>query len=109
MTVAKEREKALKQAQKIAPSPGASRGVVTPSKGSKKTGVSIASGSSTPARKNTDQQQFDIAGLNLNDGSPEIVEEIPKMSLAKEKVIEEAKQVLEDEKGKKGISIVVIG
>jgi len=48
--------------------------------------------------------------LNLNDNETnEVVEEAPKLSLAKEKVLEEAKRVLDREGEKKGISIVVIG
>lgn len=82
-------------------------------KGSKKSSMSsAASGSSTPARKNTtDQQQMDIAGLNLNDKTTdrEVVEELPKISLAREKVLEQAKLALEAQGEKKGISIVVIG
>jgi elongation factor 1 alpha-like protein len=83
-------------------------------KGSKKSSISSAvSGSSTPARKNTtDQQQLDMAGLNLNDKTtdrPEVVEELPKISLAREKVLEQAKLALEAQGEKKGISIVVIG
>jgi elongation factor 1 alpha-like protein len=87
----------------------------TPSKGGKKAMASIASsGTSTPARKNntTDQQQLDMAGLNLSDtltGKKQIVEEPPKVSMAREKVLEEAKRALEADEGKKGISIVVIG
>ena len=48
--------------------------------------------------------------MNLNDNETnEVVEEAPKLSLAKEKVLEEAKRVLDREGEKKGISIVVIG
>jgi len=54
---------------------------------------------------------MDIAGLNLNDKTTdrEVVEELPKISLAREKVLEQAKLALEAQGEKKGISIVVIG
>lgn len=48
-------------------------------------------------------------GLNLNGTLAGTTEEPPKVSMAREKVLEEAKRVLEAEEGKKGISIVVIG
>ena len=59
-------------------------------------------------------QQLDISGLNLNEknsDATECVQEPPKISLAREKLLEEAKRVLgvEGENGKKGVSIVVIG
>lgn len=54
-----------------------------------------------------------MSGLNLEsklaDKSDVIDEPPPKMALAKEKVIEEARKVLETEGVKKGLSIVVIG
>jgi hypothetical protein len=59
-----------------------------------------------------DQQQLDITGLNLNDtltGKRQVAEEPPKVNMAREKVLEEAKRALEADEGKKGISIVVIG
>ena len=59
-----------------------------------------------------DQQQLDIIGLNLNDilvVKKQVVEEPPKVNMAREKALEEAKRALEAEEGKKGISIVVIG
>jgi elongation factor 1 alpha-like protein len=54
---------------------------------------------------------MDIAGLNLNDKTTdrEVVEELPKISLAREKVLEQAKLALDAQGEKKGISIVVIG
>jgi elongation factor 1 alpha-like protein len=39
----------------------------------------------------------------------QVVEEPPKVSMAREKVLEEARRALEAEEGRKGISIVVIG
>lgn len=84
----------------------------TPTKGTNKVKASTASGGFTPAMKDTtDQQQLDISGLNLNDTltTKEPVEEPPKVSMAREKVLEEAKRALEVDKGKKMISIVVIG
>ena len=59
-----------------------------------------------------DQQQLDITGMNLNDtlyGKRLVAEEPPKVNMAREKVLEEAKRALEADDEKKGISIVVIG
>ena len=85
----------------------------SPAKGQKKA-VSVA-GPSTPSKKHIlDQQQFDISGLNLNEqnsDATECVEEPPKISMAREYLLEEAKRALraEGDNGKKGVSIVVIG
>jgi elongation factor 1 alpha-like protein len=57
-------------------------------------------------------RDVDIAGLNLNDKVEEaIVEEPPKVTIAREKVLEEAKKELEakEKQGKKAVSLVVIG
>ncbi|KAF8901630.1 hypothetical protein CPB84DRAFT_1846637 [Gymnopilus junonius] len=106
---AKEREKALKLAQNSA---GSSRATtpVGAAKGAKKSSIGI----STPVRRAAnDQQNLDLAGLNLDDKTDqsEIAEEPPKMSLSREKVLEEAKRALENEShgAKQRISIVVIG
>lgn len=58
-----------------------------------------------------DQQALDISSLNLDAGeAPEAVDEPPpKMSLAREKVLEEARKALEDTTKKKAVSLVVIG
>ncbi|KAF9569399.1 hypothetical protein CPC08DRAFT_623617, partial [Agrocybe pediades] len=61
-----------------------------------------------------DQQQLDMSGLNLVDKKSDmddVAEEPPKMSIAREKILEEAKRALDAEGShtKKGISIVVIG
>ena len=109
-TVAKEREKALKllQLKAAAASLANSRTPVgSPAKGQKKV-------ASTSKKHNVDQQQLDISGLNLNGQNSDVtecVEEPPKMSMAREKLLEEAKQALsvEGENGKKGVSMVVIG
>lgn len=80
-----------------------------------KTKKAISSGFSTPVKKvSIDQQQIDISGLNLEDKRAnvnEVAEEPPKMTIAREKILEEAKRALdaEDKHTKKGISIVVIG
>lgn len=122
-TVAKEREKALKLSQLKATASSLANSqsgilVASPAKGQKKVAsvVSRASGSSTPSKKyNMDQQQLDISGLNLNGqnshATTECAEEPPKISMARENLLEEAKRALdvEDENGKKGVSIVVIG
>ena len=114
-TVAKEREKALKLSQlKAAASSLANSGspVGSPAKGQKK--VASASVASPSKKHNVDQQQLDISGLNLNglnSNVTECVEEPPKMSMAREKLLEEAKRALsaEVENCKKGVSMVVIG
>lgn len=67
-----------------------------------------------PSRRATvDQQQMDMSGLNLKDKAPEaeVIDEPPKITVSREKILEEAKHVLdaENQNGKKGISIVVIG
>lgn len=80
----------------------------TPTK--KKTGPSgKKSGSSTPARS-LDPRQLDLSALNLSkdeDGDTR-PEELPQMSFAKEKLVDEAKRAIEAE-GEKGVSLVVIG
>ncbi|KAH9482958.1 HBS1-like protein [Psilocybe cubensis] len=99
-------------AQRSATSSRASTPVGSPAKGPKK---APSVGTSTPLRKaSNDQQNLDMAGLNLNenvDVSSTIAEEPPKMILARDKVLEEAKRLLDAESanGKKGISLVVIG
>lgn len=104
LTAAKEREKAQKlAAQKAAPPPAAKvpRKAPTPN------------GKAAPAKKATvDQQQLDISALNLNNEKPaEPEEEPPKMTIAREKVLEEAKRALDvdSQTGKKGINLVVVG
>ncbi|KAF8529943.1 EF Tu GTP binding domain-containing protein [Gautieria morchelliformis] len=57
-----------------------------------------------------DQQQFDMASLNLQNNPDAFEEEPPKMTLAREKVLQQAREALQgDSKGKRGISLVVIG
>lgn len=56
---------------------------------------------------------MDMSALNLKDDSERVVsiEEAPKITIAREKVLEEARRALDAENrtGKKSISIVVIG
>lgn len=70
-------------------------------------------GKATPVKKATvDQQELDISALNLNNDKPtDPEEEPPKMTIAREKVLEEAKRALDvdSQTGKKGINLVVIG
>ena len=57
-----------------------------------------------------DQQQFDMASLNLQNNSEGFEEEVPKVTLAREQVLQQARAALEgDNQGKRGISLVVIG
>lgn len=131
LTAAKERDKVQKSpAQRsVAGSAGSSRaptpGAVTQkNKTSANANVSVnTSGSikfsapSAPAKgKNVDQRELDISALGLDTkvktmelGEPP--EEVPKASLARDKLLEEAQRVatggLVD--GRKAVSIVVIG
>lgn len=70
----------------------------------------VAQTATPSAMKAVDQQAMDLSGLNLDDEEPQAVldEPPPKVSIAREKVLEEARKVLESE-GKKGVSLVVIG
>ena len=112
-TVAKEREKALKLSQlKAAASSLADSGTPV---GSRVKGQKKVSSLASPSKKHdVDQQQLDISGLNLNGQNSDVtecVEEPPKMSMARENLLEEAKRALsvEGENCKKGVSMVVIG
>ncbi|KAG6833838.1 hypothetical protein H0H87_011772 [Tephrocybe sp. NHM501043] len=110
---ASEREKALKKASgsTSASSSRPSSALSTPTK--KKAGpTGKKSGSSTPAR-GMDQRHLDLSALNLTrdedaDAGPE---EPPQMSFAREKLLEEARRVIEaeGENKKKGVSLVVVG
>lgn len=55
-----------------------------------------------------DQRQLDLSGLNISSIDEKVFEEPPKTTIAREKVIEEAKKKQNDA-GKKGVSLVVIG
>jgi elongation factor 1 alpha-like protein len=74
------------------------------------------SGASTPVRRpagteKMDQQLFDFAGLNLQVEEPQIVEEVPRVTLAREKLLEEVAKALQTgvDGGKKGVNLVVVG
>ena len=74
------------------------------------------SGTSTPVPRRagmekTDQQLLDFTGLNLQVEELHMVEEeIPKVTLAQEKLLEEVAKVLQTGvDGKKGVNLVVIG
>lgn len=57
-----------------------------------------------------DQQQFDIASLNLQGDTEDFEEVVPKVTLAREIVLQQARAALEgDNQGKRSISLVVIG
>lgn len=102
----REREKAQKlEAQRNLTSASSSRAASPAPKTPKKTNA-VKSGASTPLR--TTKIAIDMAGLHLKED--EEVEEPPKMSLAKEKVMEEARASLESQKNSKAaVSLVVIG
>ena len=60
----------------------------------------------------TDAGQLDLAGLNLDSPeprSPIVDEPPPKITVSREKVLEEARKALEGKDEKKGVSLVVIG
>ena len=78
----------------------------------------IARGKKTPAsnpisqqKPALDQQALDISSLNLHlSDAQEVVDELPpKMSLAREKVLEEVRRSIGDTTKKKAVSLVVIG
>lgn len=90
-----------------------SSAIASPARGPKKA-TSIGIKSVVPSRQQfADQQEMDMSALNLKDDSERVVsiEEAPKITIAREKVLEEARRALDAENrtGKKSISIVVIG
>ena len=98
----KEREKAAKQQAHAQQAQNKKGAASAPKKGP----------STAPARQ-MDQNELDIAGLNLADDAPlEVIpEEPPKTPAAIEKLIEEAKAALTaQEKGeRRSLSMVVVG
>lgn len=106
-SAAKEKEKAAKLAAQKA------QAAAKASAGPKKKAATPASGTATPVRRGTaDAQQLDIAGLNLQSKEEPVADEPPpKLSMAREKVLEEARQAMEaaNASGNKAVSIVVIG
>lgn len=77
----------------------------------KKAGTSALPPSSAIQKLYTEQQTIDISSLNLDVGDIEqtVDEPPPKMTLARERVLEEALKAIEDTTKKKEISLVVIG
>lgn len=60
--------------------------------------------------RSTDIRQLDLAGLNLDDETVLPIDEPPpKITVAREKVLEEARKQLEGNADKKTVSLVVIG
>ncbi|KAF7301549.1 Tr-type G domain-containing protein [Mycena indigotica] len=84
-------------------------------KGPKKTSTTSPKPTTTPAKsatpgRNVDQRELDLSALNLVNDEPLGDEEIPKASFARDKLLQEVRTSLEiQEKGKKALSIVVIG
>lgn len=108
---AKEREKAQKLAQQKKAAETTSRlqsAAPTPKKGSSSGGKK--SGISTPLR-GTDARQLDLSGLNLNIGNDTMQPEEPppKMTMARESVLEEARRALKGKDDKRSVNLVVIG
>jgi len=59
-----------------------------------------------------DQKNFDLSALNLTEddgGGGSMPEELPKLTMAREKLLEEAKRSLEMEGRRQALSLVVIG
>lgn len=108
--VAKEREKKEK-AEKLAAQKRAAEAASTPSTPKRKMGKLPASGAATPVRRmgaGIDQGALDMAGMNLQEKDEPVRDEPPpKMALAKEKVLEEARQALNGERA--ALSLVVVG
>ena len=120
---AKEREKAEKRAKQFASAPSSAAtsratspipGLSSPGKsrrGAK--GTPKGSGVNTPIRfgGGIDQRQLDMSGLNISPVDEKVFEELPKMTIAREKVIEEAKKKQDNARKarKRGVSLVVIG
>lgn len=94
----------------------------TPVKGTPKTspkkpvkaGRSVLSGASTPVTHKVDQLDADMVAMGLRDADgttePKIDESPPKMTLEREKILQEARRALAGEGGvKPKLSIVIIG
>jgi len=81
-------------------------------KGKKGPKTPVRSGTATPLR-GLDQRALDLSALNLTEKEekPQVPEEPPKVSFAREKLLEEAKKALDAEgsNNKKTVSLVVIG
>ncbi len=77
--------------------------------GTPKKGGSKKTGTATPV-KSTDARALDLSGLNIGaqEEAPVVDEPPPKMTIAREKVLEEATKALEKDQ-KKNVSLVVIG
>jgi elongation factor 1 alpha-like protein len=83
----------------------------TPAKNTSKRGGK-ASGTATPVAVKMDQMDADMVALNLKDPDTLVMdtEEAPKMTLAREKLLEEAKRAVSGQGDKKlSLSIVIIG
>lgn len=79
-------------------------GASTPKKGGTK-----KSGTDTPRK--ADARLLDLAALNITseESAPLVDEPPPKITIAREKVLEEAMEALEAKEQKKSVSLVVIG
>jgi hypothetical protein len=123
-TAAAEREKAKKkaaqqsaQSSRVGTPPSTPKRKKTSTTGSGVIGSPLTSGASTPIRRplvieKPDQQLMDLAGLNLQVEELHVLgEETPRISLAREKLLEEVAKVLQTgmEGGKRGLNLVVIG
>ncbi|KIM33546.1 hypothetical protein M408DRAFT_326241 [Serendipita vermifera MAFF 305830] len=108
---AKEREKQEKMAAMTGNARVGALRAGAPTKTSpKKSGK--ASGAATPVAAKMDQMDADMLALGLQDSTPLVMdtEEPPKISLAREKLLEEAKRAISGQGGDKlSLSIVIIG
>ncbi len=116
LIAAREKEKLQRQAQQknvaALKAQGSRAGSPSPSK--KSIGISspARSGAVTPARGGNDQRALDLSALNLTSNDEYVpTEEPPKVVLAREKVLEEARKALERQQASdfKLVSLVVIG
>ncbi|TCD66818.1 Hsp70 suppressor, GTPase facilitates ribosomal subunit dissociation [Steccherinum ochraceum] len=114
--VALEREKAEKLAQQKKAAEASSRAASAPGTPKKSAARLMKSGASTPGTSTPlrgggpDVRSLDLSALNLTakESVPE-EEPPPKITIAREKVLEEARKMLEGKDEKKGVSLVVIG
>ncbi|THH33638.1 hypothetical protein EUX98_g505 [Antrodiella citrinella] len=107
---AKEREKVEKLAQQKKSAETSSRASSAPGTPKKSAAKLLKSGTSTPLRGGTDIRQLDMSALNLTpEDSAPVDEPPPKITIARENVLEEARKMLEGKDEKKGVSLVVIG
>ena len=64
----------------------------------------------TSRNQGVDQFTMDVLSLNLNSKEADVPDEPPpKMTISREKILEEARRMVESKDGKQNVSLVVIG